>query len=87
MQAKIHEIVSDKNEMPSVFVEQRQEWFTVKNELEAMKDEYISYEKYRQLEHIKNLPDDEKRLNLKQLASLGTVVSFVNDPRCVYNHQ
>lgn len=86
LQAKIHEIIGDKKEMPSVFVEQRQEWFTVKNELETMKEEYISYEKYRQLEHIRNLPEDEKRLNLKQLASLGTVVSFVDDPRLADTH-
>ncbi|MBK8194933.1 MAG: hypothetical protein IPK76_17620 [Lewinellaceae bacterium] len=86
LQAKIHEIVSDKNEMPSVFVEQRPEWFTVKNELEAMDMEYISYEKYRQLEHIKSLPEDEQRMNLKQLASLGTVVSFVDDPRLDHTH-
>ncbi|MFN0035586.1 MAG: COR domain-containing protein [Saprospiraceae bacterium] len=86
LQSKIHKIVADKKEMPSVFVEQRPEWFTVKEELEKMKGDYISYEKYCQLEHIKSLPDDEKRLNLKQLASLGTVVSFVDDPRLDHTH-
>jgi small GTP-binding protein len=86
LESKIHEIVADKKAMPSVFVEQRPEWFTVKGELEAMKEEYISYEKYCQLEHIRNLPDDEQRTNLKQLASLGTVVSFVEDPRLNHTH-
>lgn len=42
-----------------------------KKDLEDMKEEYISYEKYRQLQHVKTLPEDEKRLNLKQLASLA----------------
>ncbi len=51
-----------------------------------MKEEFISYEKYRHLEHIQSLSDDEKRLNLKQLASLGTVVSFVDDPRLADTH-
>lgn len=86
LQSKIHEIVADKKVMPSVFVEQRPEWFTVKGELEAMDEEYISYEKYRQLKHIKGLPEEEQRLNLKQLASLGTVVSFVEDPRLNHTH-
>lgn len=86
LQNAIHRIVSDEEEMPGVFVGQRPEWFTVKNELETMKEDYISYEAYRKLEHIKNLPEDEQRLNLKQLASLGTVVSFVDDPRLADTH-
>ena len=86
LQNKIHEIVADKEAMPSVFVEQRPEWFTVKEELENMAQEYISYEEYRRLEHIKSLPEDEKRVNLRQLASLGTVVSFVDDPRLADTH-
>jgi len=86
LQSKIHKIVADQEEMPSVFVEQRPEWFIVKKELEAMKEEYTSYEEYRKSEHIRSLPEDEKRLNLKQLASLGTVVSFMDDPRLTGTH-
>lgn len=83
---EIHRIVVDQELMPSVFVEQRPEWFTVKDELEAMPEEYISYERYQNLSHIRTLREDEQRLNLKQLSSLGTVVSFVDDPRLRDTH-
>lgn len=86
LQSRIHEIVADKKEMPSVFVEQRPEWFIVKKELESMKEEYISFEAYRRIKHIESLSEEEKYLNLKQLASLGTVVSFVDDPRLADTH-
>jgi small GTP-binding protein len=86
LEEKIHQTVSSPDIMPSVFVEQRPEWFAVKKDLESMNVDYISYEKYRQLKHVKDLDDDEKRTNLKQLASLGTVVSFVDDPRLLDTH-
>ncbi len=86
LEKEIHRIVSDKALMPSVFVEQRSEWFTVKDELEKMEDEYIGYAEYQNLPHIRTLPEDEQRLNLKQLASLGTVVSFVDDARLRDTH-
>ncbi|MCC7507297.1 MAG: hypothetical protein IT259_18470 [Saprospiraceae bacterium] len=86
LETTIHTIVSNRELMPSVFVEQRPEWFVVKDELEDMKEEFISLEQYRRMEHIKTLPDDEQLLYLKQLSSLGTVVSFVDDPRLKDTH-
>lgn len=84
LKTAIHRIVTDPELMPSVFVEQREEWFTVKNELESLKEEFISFERYQSLPHICNLPEEEQRLNLKQLSWLGTIISFVDDPRLVY---
>ncbi len=86
LETKIHQIVSNKKLMPSVFALQRPQWFVVKQELENMKDDYISYEKYQNLPHVKGLPEDEQRTNLKQLATLGTVVSFVDDHRLADTH-
>ena len=83
---KICKIVVDKEKMPSVFVEQRPEWFTVKSELECMDEEYISFESYQKMKHIEDLSEEEQVINLKQLASLGTVVSFVEDPRLMHTH-
>ncbi|MGX9727285.1 MAG: COR domain-containing protein [Candidatus Electronema sp. VV] len=84
LEAAIHRIVSDRKLMPSVFAEQRQEWFTVKDELEQMQEDYISYEDYQRRPHIRDLPVEEQ--NLKQLASLGTVVSFFDDLRLKDTH-
>ncbi|MGB5686423.1 MAG: COR domain-containing protein, partial [Candidatus Electrothrix sp.] len=78
LEKNIHRIISNKELMPSVFVRQRQEWFTVKNELEAMKEDYISYEDYQRRPHIRDLPKEEQDQTLRQLTSLGTVVSFLD---------
>ncbi len=86
LETEIHNIVSDRKLMPSVFVKQRREWFTVKKELEAMKEDYISYEDYQRRPHIKDLPAEEQEQTLKQLASLGTVVSFIDDDRLKDTH-
>lgn len=89
LEQEIHRVVTDKSLMPSVFVEQRQEWFTVKNDLEKMEEkkiDYISYDEFRKLPHISTLPEEEQKSNLKQLASLGTVVSFVDDHRLLDTH-
>jgi internalin A len=83
---KITSIITDKTLMPSVFQKRRREWFTVKESLENLDADYISYEKYQQLEHIKSLPKDEQKRNLKLLSILGTVVSYVDDPRLTSTH-
>jgi small GTP-binding protein len=86
LEQAIHRIVSDRKQMPSVFAEQRQEWFTVKDALEEMQEDYISYEDYQRRPHIRELPAEEQKLNLKQLAWLGTVVSFIDDHRLNDTH-
>jgi small GTP-binding protein len=86
LEQEIHRIVSDRRLMPSVFAEQRQEWFTVKDELEQMQEDYISYEDYQRRPHIKDLPAEEQKQNLKQLAWLGAVVSFIDDHRLNDTH-
>lgn len=72
--------------MPSVFERRRPEWFLVKDELEKLEAEgkdYISYTEYENLAHIKDLPPDERKGNLKLLSILGTIVSYANDPRLI----
>ncbi len=86
LEQEIHRIVSDRKLMPSVFAEQRQEWFTVKDALEEMQEDYISYEDYQRRPHIRELPAEEQKQNLKQLAWLGTVVSFIDDHRLNDTH-
>ena len=86
LEQEIHRIVSDRKLMPSVFAEQRQEWFTVKDALEDMEEDYISYEDYQRRPHIRELPAEEQKQNLKQLAWLGTVVSFIDDHRLNDTH-
>lgn len=88
LENEINRIVSDPELMPSVFVEQRPEWFAVKGKLESMKDKYnyITYGDYQNLSGVSELSSEEQLLNLKQLASLGTVVSFVDDPRLLDTH-
>ena len=83
---EIETIVTDKSLMPSVFEKRRPEWFTVKEGLENLDADYISYEKYQALEHIKTLPEEEQKGNLKLLSILGTVVSYVDDPRLASTH-
>lgn len=82
----ISDIVTNKEIMPSVFEKRRREWFTVKEGLEKLKEDFISYERYEQLDHIKDLPADERKRNLKLLSILGTVVSYVDDPRLMDTH-
>ncbi len=86
LEKEINRIVSDPKLMPGVFTEQRPDWFAVKKELESITKNYICYEEYLELEGVSKLPDEEQQLNLKQLASLGTVVSFVEDPRLFDTH-
>ena len=83
---KISKIVSDPILMPSVFEERPPEWFEVKEQLEALEadgKDFISYEEYEQLDFIKNLPEEDQKINLKLLSMIGTVVSFVDDPRLI----
>jgi len=80
----INDIVCNEELMPSIFEKRRPEWFTVKEQLEKLEEEgvdFISYQKYEELDHIKELPKDERKSNLKLLSILGAVVSFVDDPR------
>ncbi len=72
--------------MPGVFEQRPPEWFTVKAELEKLEakgNDFITYEEYENLEFIKNLPEEERKSNLKLLSMIGAVVSFVDDPRLI----
>ncbi|MCH7762605.1 MAG: leucine-rich repeat domain-containing protein [Candidatus Marinimicrobia bacterium] len=86
LKKKIAATVSDKNIMPSVFEQRPPEWFTVKEELEKLEakgTDFITYEEYENLEFIKDLPEEERKSNLKLLSMIGAVVSFVDDPRLI----
>ncbi|MCH9659743.1 MAG: leucine-rich repeat domain-containing protein, partial [Bacteroidetes bacterium] len=86
LKKKIATIVSDKNLMPGVFEERSPEWFTVKKELEKLEEkgsDFITYQEYENLEFIKELPEEERKSNLKLLSIIGAVVSFVDDPRLI----
>ena len=83
---KLTAIVSDKNKMPGVFEQRPPEWFTVKEELEKLESkgtDFITYQQYENLEFIKDLPEGERKSNLKLLSMIGAVVSFVDDPRLI----
>ncbi len=86
LETTITKIVSNKELMPSVFVQQRPEWFSVKNVLESMTEDFINFKEYQALPDVGNLPEEEQRTNLNQLATLGTVVSFVDDHRLSDTH-
>lgn len=83
---KIREVVSDEDLMPSVFEQRPPEWFTVKEALEKLElngVDFITYEEYENLEFIKDLPEEERKSNLKLLSMIGAVVSYVDDPRLI----
>ncbi len=83
---KIKAAVTDKSLMSSVFEQRPPDWFKVKAQLEKLEEdgiEFITYKDYENLEFIKNLSDDERRINLKLLSMIGAVVSFVDDPRLI----
>jgi len=86
LKEKIVEIVSDEDLMPGVFEQRPPEWFTVKEELErleAIGSDFITYEEYESLQFIKDLPEEDRKSNLKLLSMIGAVVSFVDDPRLI----
>jgi len=81
---KIKSIVTNPKRIPSVFEQRRPEWFLVKEELEKLETkgkDYISYNEYKELDHIRNLEPVDQKSTLSLLSILGTVVSYVNDPR------
>lgn len=83
---KIIEVVCDKGLMPGVFEERPPDWFSVKDELEKLETkgtDFITYEEYENLKFIKDLPDEDRKSNLKLLSMIGAVVSFVDDPRLI----
>jgi small GTP-binding protein len=83
---KLTATVSDKDKMPGVFEQRPPEWFTVKEELEKLEEkgtDFITYKEYENLEFIKDLPEEERKSNLKLLSMIGAVVSFVDDPRLI----
>ncbi len=86
LKEKIIEIVCDKDLMPAVFELRPPEWFTVKEELEKLEAkgaDFITYEEYENLKFIKDLPEEDRKSNLKLLSMIGAVVSFVDDPRLI----
>jgi internalin A len=86
LKRKIIEIITDKELMPGVFEQRQPEWFTVKKELEKLEakgTDFITYEEYENLQYIKELPEEDRRSNLKLLSMIGAVVSFVDDPRLI----
>jgi len=83
---KIIATVSDKDLMPSVFEQRPPDWFKVKEQLEKLEAEgtdFITYEAYEKLDFIKDLPEEERKINLKLLSMIGAVVSYVDDPRLI----
>lgn len=82
----IDQAVTDEQRMPGVFMLQRPEWFTVKDALESDERPYITIEEYRRLEQISVLPVDEQDFGLRQMAFIGTVVSYHTDPRLADTH-
>lgn len=86
LKKKIIATVSDKELMPSVFEQRPPEWFAVKQQLEKLEakgTDFITYEEYEKLEFIKDLPEEERKSNLKLLSMIGAVVSYVDDPRLI----
>ncbi|MFM9950258.1 MAG: COR domain-containing protein [Saprospiraceae bacterium] len=82
----IDQAVTNEQRMPGVFMLQRPEWFTVKDALESDERPYITIEDYRRLEQISALPVDEQDFGLRQMAFIGTVVSYHTDPRLADTH-
>jgi small GTP-binding protein len=83
---KIKATVGDKDLMPGVFEQRPTEWFTVKEELEKLEakgEDFITYEEYENLKFIKDLPEEDRKSNLKLLSMIGAVVSYVDDPRLI----
>ncbi len=83
---RIKSTVSDKDLMPGVFEQRPPEWFTVKEQLEKLEAEgrdFITFKEYENLEFIKDLPEEERKINLKLLSMIGAVVSYVDDPRLI----
>ena len=86
LKKKITTTVTDNNIMPGVFEQRPPEWFTVKKELEKLEAkgiDFITYKEYENLQFIKDLPEDERKSNLKLLSMIGVVVSYVDDPRLI----
>ena len=86
LKTKISTIVSDQNIMPGVFEQRPPEWFQVKEALEKLEEQgtdFITYDEYEKLDFIKDLPEEERKSNLKLLSMIGAVVSFVDDPRLI----
>lgn len=84
LKKKISNIVSSKELMPGVFDKRPLEWFKIKKELEKLEqngNDFITYDEYEKLDFVKTLSEDDRRVNLKLLNMLGTIVSFVDDPR------
>lgn len=83
---KITAIVTNEEKMPSVFEQRPPDWFGVKEELEKLEAKgknFITYREYESLNFIKDLPEEERKINLKLLSMIGAVVSYVDDPRLI----
>lgn len=86
LKSKIKAIVSDKDLMPGVFEQRPPEWFTVKDQLEKLEvngTDFITFKEYENLEFIKDLPEEDRKRNLKLLSMIGAVISYVDDPRLI----
>ncbi len=86
LREKIIATVSNKELMPSVFEQRPLDWFAVKEQLEKLEadgTDFITYETYEKLDFIKDLSEEERKVNLKLLSMIGAVVSFVDDPRLI----
>ncbi|MEM6831646.1 MAG: COR domain-containing protein, partial [Bacteroidota bacterium] len=83
---KIFQVVSNESIMPSVFEKRPPAWFSVKAQLEKLEEEgkdFISYTEYVELDFIKDLSADDRKINLKLLSMIGAVVSYADDPRLI----
>ena len=72
----ISRIIADKDLMPSVFRKQKPGFFAVKNSLERLDKNFITYQEYEELKEISILSSIEKKGYLELLNVIGTVCKF-----------
>ena len=68
--------------MPEIRMRFPSDWFTVKERLELMKDEYMGYEEFRQLCQNEGIEDDSDQNTLRWvLHCLGIALNYRDDTR------
>jgi small GTP-binding protein len=68
--------------MPEIRMMFPSDWFTVKERLESMKDEYMGYEEFRQLCRVERIRDESDQNTLRWvLHCLGIALNYRDDSR------
>ena len=83
LKTKIINAVADETLMPGVFQKQRPGFFAVKEAVQEIERDFITFQEFENLEYVQYLSADEKKNYLRLLSILGTVVSFVDDVRLI----